>query len=797
MVAAFLKLSFRNLRKQKLFSFINIIGLAVGLTGFAIFALIAGLKLNADKFHENAESIYSIIQLTSTVSNEEHHTAYCPTGIKQAIVQEFPEIEDAVRIMPATKVTLRAKDESFFENHVLFVDDNFLKFFTFNMISGNPQTALSKPNSVVLTETAALKYFGDENPIGKILHLNNEKQLIVTGVTKNIPRTSSIQYEFLISLETSKTYLGDLNNFYNNNCATFVRVKDEYNKSMIEKKLPQFVNKYYSGNQQTSTKLYLFPLLDFKLKSGHIESFFRSSHIISVVLMFALGFILLLIVSINFINLSISRYMYKIKEIGIRKVIGAGKTQLVMQFMSESFLYSFIALPIAVILFDILHPIFSAYIGTPSFISATANETYSILLYPFLYKYLLITTIIIAAISGFYPAFYLSNYTPVQALSGNKHAGKSRKLRSKILIVTQFSLSIIFIAFAGIISNQFDQLMISDFGFDRNNIAAVQFSDFDKQKCELFNNEIKHNPDILSVSAAGNIPIFWFSNQSASKTNENKQNSIKINAYAVDYNFIELIGLNLVQGESLIRHKESENKFVINKSAIKNFQFENPIGEQISVNDKTGTIVGVVDDFVFGDIEFGIKPAVLYYQPEELNYFLIKYSSAATFNSVRENLKITYQEIYPNIPFNCVSLENYFADNMIFLNKIAFFLNVIGVIAIFFSCLGLLGLTSFIVEKRTKEIGIRKVLGVTLAGVIWTINKEFIILVLISNVIGLLIIYMGWSLVLQSGLLFMTPIGADTYLFVAFLSLITAGLAVTSQTLKAALANPIESLRYE
>ena len=202
-------------------------------------------------------------------------------------------------------------------------------------------------------------------------------------------------------------------------------------------------------------------------------------------------------------------------------------------------------------------------------------------------------------------------------------------------------------------------------------------------------------------------------------------------------------------------------------------------------------------DFVFGDIEFGIKPAILYYKPEELSYFIIKYTSDATFSNVEEYLKNTYLEIYPNSPFNCVSLENYFVESMNFLNKTAFVLNLIGVVAIFFSCLGLLGLTSFIVEKRTKEIGIRKVLGVTLSGVIWTINKEFIILVIVSNVLGLFIVYMGWNLVLQSGLMFMTPIGVGTYLFVAILSLITAGLAVTSQTLKAAIANPIESLRYE
>lgn len=796
MFKTFIKLTFRNLKKQKLFSIINIVGLAVGLAVFAIFALTAGIKLNADKFHKNADNIYSIVQILSTESKEEQHTAYSPTGLMTEIQNEFPEVEDAVRIIPAGKMTLRFKDDSFYENNILFVDTNFLTFFTFEMILGNPKSALSEPNSIILSEAATYKYFGDEDPLGKILHLNNKKQLTVTGVTKNIPRTSSLQYEFLVSIESSELFFGDLNNFKNYNSTTFVLLQNNYDKKLLEDKLPTFMKKYYADNQLESTKkLYLFPFLDFRLKSRHIESFFRSSHIIGVIVVFSLGFILLIIVSINFINLSISRYMYRIKEIGIRKVIGASKPQLILQFIGESLLLSFIALPIAIYIFDNLHPFFSAYVGSPSFIPMAARESYSLLQHPFLFKYLIITTILIGIISGIYPAFVLSNLNLVHALSGNKKIGKKRKLGSKILIVTQFTLSIIFIAFASIINNQFDHLIVSDFGFDRKNIAAVQVSELNQSQRELFKTEIKQNPAILSVSAAGNIPIFWFSKQSV-LTND-KESSMKIDAYGVDYNFIELVDLNLIQGTSLLKQQENENNYVINESAIKKFQFENPIGKKIIVNDKTGAIVGVVEDFVFGDIEFGIEPAVLYYEPEELNYALIKFASSSPFISIQKYLKEKYQSIFPNVPFSCVSLENYFIDNMDFFNKIAFILNVIGIIAVFFSCLGLLGLTSFMVERRSKEIGIRKVLGVTLFGVIWTIAKEFIILVLIANVLGLLVIYFSWNSILQSGLMFMTQIETSTYLFVIFISLTIAVIAVTSQTLKAAFTNPVESLRYE
>jgi len=796
MFKTFIKLTFRNLQKQKLFSIINIIGLAVGLAVFAIFALTAGLKLNADKFHKNAENIYSIVQVLSTESKEEQHTAYSPTGLMTEIQNEFPEVEDAVRIIPAGKMTLRSKGDSFYENNILFVDANFLTFFTFEMISSNPKSALSEPNSIVLSEAAVQKYFGDEDPLGETLHLNNKEQLTVTGVTKNIPRTSSMQYDFLVSIKSSESFFGDLINFEKNNSTTFVLLQNDYDKKLLEDKLPSFMKKYYADDQLASTtKLYLFPLLDFRLKSRHIESFIRSSHIIGVIVVFSLGFILLVIVSINFINLSISRYMYRIKEIGIRKVIGASKPQLILQFIGESLFLSFIALPIAIYIFDILHPFFSAYIGNPSFVSIAARESYSLLQHPFLFKYLIITTILIGIISGIYPALVLSNLNLIQALSGNKKIGKKRKLGSKILIVIQFTLSIIFIAFAFIINNQFDHLIISDFGFDRKNIAAVQLSELNQSQRDLFKNEIKQNPEILSVSAAGNIPIFWFSKQSVMTTD--KESSIKIDAYGVDNNFIELVDLNLIQGTSLLNQQENENNFVINESAIKKFQFENPIGKEIIINDKTGTIVGVVEDFVFGDIEFGIDPAILYYEPEELNYALIKYASSTSFKSLEKKLENTFKSIFPNIPYSCVSLENYFMDNIEFFNKMAFLLNAIGIVAIFFSCLGLLGLTSFMVERRSKEIGIRKVLGVTASGIVWTIAKEFIILVLIANVLGLLVIYFGWNSILQSGLMFITQIETSTYLFVIFISLTIAVIAVTSQTLKAALANSVDALRYE
>jgi putative ABC transport system permease protein len=798
MFLTFLKLSLRNMRQQKLFSTINIFGLAIGLTGFAIFALTAGVKLNADKFHKDAEDIHGIIQIQSSESKEEHHTAYCPPALMSALKNEFPEIEDAVRIIPAEKMILRSKEDNFFENNILFVESNFLTFFTFEMQMGNPETALSEPNSIILSEAVAKKYFGEDNPIGKTLFLKNGNQLIVTGITKNIPRTSSIKFEILIPIEFSEPYYGELNNWEKNNTTTFVRLQKDYDKKLLEGKLPAFINKFVARDPENSLhKLYLHSLLDFRLKSRHIESFLSSSNITGVIILFGLGFILLIIVSINFINLSIARYMYRIKEIGIRKVTGASKLQLIIQFLGESILTSFIALPIAIYLFDILNPIFTLYIGAPSFTSPVSHSSFSLLQYPFIFKYLVVNTLLIGIISGIYPAIILSNFHPIQALAGNKQIGKKRKIGSKAMIILQFTLSIVFIAFAGILRNQFDHLIISDFGFNRNNIAAIQVSELNQAKHELLKTEIMQNPDVISVSASGQIPIFWLSQQSVLLQGHNKDNAIKTNAYGVDNNFIEFIDLKLLHGNSLSNYKGNENNFVINETAIRKFNLDNPIGQQLKLGKKNGTVVGVVKDYVFGDIEFGMDPAILYYDPSHLNYILVKYYPTTSFKSIHEFLKNKQRSIFPDIPFNCVSLEDYFLDSLGILKKTSLFLTLLGIVAVFFSCLGLFGLTSYIVERKTKEIGIRKVLGITLSGIVWTILKEFITLVIIANILGLSIIYLSWNNILQSGLMFMTAVKPGTYFFVFFISLFTAIAAVISQTLKAALANPIESLRYE
>jgi putative ABC transport system permease protein len=771
--------------------------MAVGMAGFGIFAISAGVKLNAEKFHKNADRIYGVIQVLPDAEKGQSHTFFTPAPLKDALIDEFPEIEKAVRVLQAGKIPVRRDDRAFYENDIIFVDPEFLTFFTFDMVSGNPETALSDPNSIVISQSAALKYFGNENPIGKTLIFKNDTELTVTGVTKNITGTSSIHFHFLVPMQISRPLSGLSNDWDSNRHSTFVMLPDNHDNKSLENKFPAFLKKYFADSDKSPERLYLFPLLDFRLNSGHIDSLFHQSNKTGVVIILFIGILLLLVVCINFINLTTARFMYRAKEVGLRKVIGASRPQLIIQFLGESLLVSFIALPLAIVLFEFLYPVFLTYMNEVTPYAGMPHVSFSMWGYPFLFKYFLATTILVGFISGIYPAFYLSSFRSLPVLKSGYQSGRKKRLGSKVMIIFQFIFSIIFIAFAGVINDQFDNFKVSDFGFKRSGIAAVALSEEIRPDRRLLQNEFSQNPEISSISASAGLPIVWISPSSVSETDKGTEESITMQAYGVDYDFVEMLDIEIIRGRSFSREFTDDNSLIITETAASKLKWDDPLGKRLTIDDRTSTVVGVAKDFVFGDIGFEMEPAILFLERENLNYMLLKFSSTTSFKSLREKLKRQWSGIAPNLPFECDTLDGYFQNTLGMMNKLAGFFNLIGVIAIFFSGLGLFGLTSYMIERRTKEIGIRKVLGASLNRVFWTITREFLILVAIANLVGLFIIYLAWDRLIQTGLLFITGIGPEIYLIVVLITLFIAVIAVASQTFKAAFSNPVNALRHE
>jgi len=790
-------IALRNLKKQKTFSLINIVGMAVGMAGFILFALMAGVKLNADKFHKNADRIYSVVQVVQSENKEERHLALTPGPVAEALRMEFPEIEDVVRVGPGGRLAFKRGDESFFENNILFVDPGFFSMFSFRLTAGSPETALSEPYSMVMSEAAALKYFGDEDPIGKVLTLDKNVNVTVTGISRNISRTSSIRFDFLISMETSRALSGVLDDWTLNRIATFLLVPEGFDKARFEERLPTFLAKYFENYPESPQKMYLFPFLDFRLKSRHITSLMASSDPISVFITFSIGVLLLVIVSINFINLSTVRYMHRTKEIGLRKVVGARRTQLIVQFLGESLLLSFIAIPVAILLYEIIHPIFYAYMGNFALVSFTPQVSNSIWNYPFLLQYLVVAAILTGIFSGLYPALFLSNFQPLQVLKESYRPGRKKKRGSKVMIVFQFAFSVIFIASAGILRHQFGHLWKADMGYNRERVAVIQLGKEDQNKLEVLKTEISRHSDVVQVSAAGNVPLVWEPEQPVRLPGVPEDEALTMKAYGIDYGFIEALEMQMKQGRSFSQDFADRNNFILSETAVQKLGWENSLGKQLTVGDRTGTVIGVVKDFLFADLGFEIPPAVLYLDQENLNIMLVKFASSDRFPDLRQFMKAQWQLLLPGRPFECQTFAWYSENTFGLLTKVADFMNMIGLTAVLFSSLGLLGLATYLVQRKTKEIGIRKVLGATSMNIMWKISKEFLILVGVANVISLGLLHFGWQKVLQTGLVFFTNVNAGTYLFALLVTVLTAFLAVASQTLKAAWANPVESLRYE
>jgi putative ABC transport system permease protein len=794
----YLVVALRSLKRQKAFSLINISGLAVGMLGFALFARTAAIRAYADRFHRHADRIHALVQVVPSETEEEKHTAFVPAPLPSALIEEYPEIEDVVRVLPPGRMTVRRGDESFYENGILFVDSNFLEFFTFDMASGNSETVLSELNSVVLSEAAAFKYFGNADPIGRVLTLNQQINVRVTGVTKNLKRTSSIQFDFLVPLEASRSLYGRLDEWSYNRYAGFVRLADSSDRKDMDAKLTAFIDKHLPKNETSAKRLYLFSFLDMRLRGGYIHSMINSSHPAANVILISVGVLLLLVVSINFINMSMARHMYRAKEVGMRKVVGARRGQLIRQMLGESILMSLLALPVAILLYEIAHPIvYSSSMNMNPVTGMMTHVSNSIWNYPFLLKYLFIAAVLTGLFSGLYPAITLSGFRPVEILQKSISLGKKRSRGRKVMIVFQFMLSVVFIVTASVLKEQLYHILKADYGYEKSGMATIQITEQEGSYRDILRTEILKHPGVESVSGSARLPIVWENWQQARLPGAGEEEGVRVGAYGVGYNFVETMGIELLAGRDFSETDGKRAGLILNETAVARLNIQDPLGKQLTIGDHTGTVVGVVKDFLFSDVGFEMPPAVLSLDPEDVNVLLIRLSSTADYQEFHERLRTTWQTIVPDVPFECKMLDDHFSVFFGLVRRIAGLFNAIGLAAVFFSCLGLLGLTSFVVERRTKEIGIRKVLGAPLMRVHWELAREFLVLVAIANAIAIPLIFFGWQRVLRTGLLFLKQIHPWTVLFAASIALLTAILAVVSQTWKAARTNPVDSLRYE
>ena len=785
MLYHYMKIAFRNFRRHKVYSSIIIGSLAVGFALFYLAMNYTDFHFSYDQFHRDADRIYSLTRAVPSANSGELHTMSIPAPVLPLMMEEYAEIVDATRFIPLNRRIVRTQDKKFYEDMVCFVDSNILSFFSFTMLQGDPETALLLTNSVVIPKAIAEKYFGKTDPIGKVITLDPYAiELTVTGVTENIPANSSLYYDFLVSPNTV-----DWLEEWDTETGTFIKLAEKTDRPRLEEKFQGFIRNHLPEFERRNERMYLFPLLDAHLGAVGIHGDpYDSTSPIQFYIILANAVVLLLIVCINFMNLSTARYISRAKEVGMRKVAGADRALLIKQFLGESVTLTILAIPVALLIYAAIRPGFAAIVG--------GNPDLSIGRNPLLLGILTAVALAAGLLSGSYPAFYLSAFSPASVLKNNMKAGRRGARIRKILVVSQFAMSVILIIVTLVVRKQFDYLTEADLGFNRKNILAVPINGQMEGKLEPLRQEILLHPQVTSAAAGAWIPIDWRSERAVRPEGVDPKNAWTMCSYAVSYDYFETLDMSILQGRSFSKEYQDENSFILSEMAAGQLGWKEPLGKTLYIGNQKGTVIGVARNFHFNHLFFKMQPSVLYLRPQRLGYLLIKCSTPPN-QALIGFIKDHWQQVAPHLPFEYFLLDQKLEETFRESVKSAEAFQYISFISILVSGLGLLGLTLYSVERRTKEIGIRKVLGASSSNIVRLLMSEFLKLVILANLLAAVPAYLGAKGFLQWAWVAETDITIFVFLAAAGISLAAAFLSVIFQTLRAAWADPVHSLRYE
>lgn len=792
----YLKIALRNLFRHKVYSLVNILGLVIGLTCSILIIVYVLYELSYDRFHKNAKNIYRFGRETTTADRViREPLSSAPTA--RALIHDFPEVSNVVRFGNRGKIIVKHDDKQFYEEHIYYVDPSVFDIFTFPMISGDPNTALVKPYSVVITEETAIKYFGTENPIGKVLKFNNQHDYFVTGVIKNVPDNSHHEFDMLCSIETLYAQKNpNLDNWLSFDYLTYVLLNDNVDYKDLEQKFPAFIDKYIGDEfkvQGKSIKFFLHPLTKIQLYS-HLEGY-PPGRITQVYFFSILAVCIILIACINFMNLCTARSTNRAKEVGIRKVVGANKGKLIYQFLSEALILSFISLILAIFLVELILPVFSTLIRQKLNLNYTEK--------PWLMLGFIGLAIFVGIISGSYPAFYLSRFHPIHVLKGKLTIGARKARLRSILVVFQFFTSTIFIIQAFIFGIQINNLKHKDIGFNKQHVVVLPIVDDEiKHSIKSFKRELTNYAGVLNVAATSTLPGWSIPRNFKIPQGYTEEQMQLMDDINVDQDFISTLEIKMAVGRNFSEKfsADKSNAIIINETAVQKFGWDNPIGKtiQYSIGPNkfaTGTICGVVKDFHLASLYRIIEPLFISNNPDDLNYLLVRIKPEIMQHSI-DYIKGTWIELYPNHPFDYSFLEHSYDYYFRVLEKVLQIFFYFTFLAILIACLGIFALATYTAEHRTKEIGIRKVLGATTFGIILKLNKEIIKLVIIAIILAWLFMQIPF-LDPHMFLPYFSGIKFTIYLKSALLVVLIALVTISYQSIKTAMANPVDSIRYE
>jgi putative ABC transport system permease protein len=793
-----IKIAFRNLLKNKGFSFINIFGLSIGLTGCLLIALYIRHELSYDAFQRRGDRIARVImEYRFDGGNQSGRGNFTSIRVAAVFPKIFPEVEAAVKMFNEERI-VQYKDNLIEEKKFMYADADFFDVFSFHLIQGDPHRVLVAPNDVVVTRSTAEKYFGTENPVGKLLRVGNDSsQYKVTGVMEDCPSNSQIKFDFLASfasLDLGKEYE---ETYWDANYTTYLLLRNPDARNALQAKLPDFMKKEMKG-QGATVNFFLEPFTRVHLHS-EFGGFEPNNNITYIYILAGVALLILVIACSTFINLSTAQSLERAKEVGVRKVIGAGKQQLFWQFIGESGALSLLSLLCSLGLAVLLLSYFNELTGKQL-------PVRSLFSFPFLFMSIMITAVVSLA-AGSYPALILSGFQPVKVLKGSfKHLASGQRLR-KSLIVFQFSISVFMIVSTFVIQKQLYFIQHKNLGYDRTRIMVLPADNDMFSSIPLVKQEFRSDPDILNVSACVRSPVEGGGGYNMRSSIMPANEQIAVSANPVDEDFIRTTGISLVAGEDLTAQdvKDASDTdrnrrlyhFILNESAARELGWTpaSAIGKKMFLGDnRPGYVKGVVRDFNFESLHHPIKSFILFPEARS-NKLLVKLNGHNLPHTI-SFLELKWEKLFPGRPFEYRFLDEDFNNLYSSERRLGSVMNLFSFVAIILACLGLFGLSSYAVRQRIKEIGVRKILGASIQNIVILLSGGFIRLTIFSLLIAFPLAWWCMTWWLQD-FSYRTNTGWGIYLAAGAIVLLLVLLTVAFQAIKAAVANPVIHLRTE
>ena len=788
----------RTLLRHKVYSFVNISGLAVGIACCMLIMLFVQDELSYDRFHKNANQIYRVLW-NGRYGDNEWTTPYVEVPISETLKEHFPEVVHSTRLRRENQ-TIHRESNYVIEKNFYFAESSFFDVFTVPFISGDPATALNAPNAVILTEQSAQRYFPNRDPMGQTLELNDGRSLQVTGVVKAFPSQSHFHFDFLAPLKTLPIIERRKSAWGSATVYTYLVLKDGASASELQTKFTAYVREHILSKMPPMpgyhTNYLIQPLTDIHLHSNLKYEITANSNIMYVYIFSLIAIFVLLLACINFVNLSTARSSTRAREVGVRKVLGSHRSQLIRQFFSESTICVAFASILAIGLCELGLPLLNGL--------ANKHLTMGSLIAPQVIIGLFALIIVVSLLSGMYPALYLSSFWPVTALKGYISSGKSY-LRNG-LVIAQFCISISLLVGTLVILNQLHFAQNKNLGFDKEHVLVLQgiprtlvtTPKRALQNLVTFRDQFEKLPQVATASLNTGVPGRTFDSMIFIPEQPANYEKTSLTYTLVDEKYVEALNLKIVEGRNFAptEYATDVSAFLVNQSAVKALGWQTALGKKFKrASGIEGTIIGVVSDFHIGSLKQEIKPLVLPYLHRFPMYIAIRLHPGNVAEAISAVEK-TWKKLAPNQPFSYTFLDQDYARLYNREQQMSHVFQIFSGLAILIACLGLFGLAAFTTQQRTKEIGIRKILGASVSGIVCLLSKDFLKLVIIANLIAWPIAYYAMNQWLQ-GFAYRINLSIGTFILSGLIALLIALLTVSYQAIKAARANPVDALRYE